>query len=164
VVAGIGVSPRTDLARAAGLAVENGIVVDERLRTSAPDVYAAGDVARVPDARSGGSVRIEHFVVAERQGQAAARALLGVGEPYREVPFFWSQHHDVTLSYVGHAPGWDAIETRGDLEARDYAAFYLRSGRVLAVLTVGRDTLGLRVEEALAAGDDAALAALMAAG
>jgi apoptosis-inducing factor 3 len=162
VVAGIGVVPRTHLAAAAGLTVDNGIVVDDRLRTSAPDVYAAGDVARVPDPRGGTAVRIEHFVVAERQGQAAARALLGVGDPYREVPFFWSQHHDVSFSYVGHAAGWDRIESRGDLEARDFAAFYLRGGRVLAVLTLGRDQLGLRAEAALASNDEAALSAMMA--
>ncbi len=161
VVAGIGVVPRTELAQAAGLAVDNGITVDEGLRTSASDVFAAGDVARVPDARTGSAVRVEHFVVAERQGQAAARSLLGVGGPYRDVPFFWSQHHDVTLSYVGHAPSWDRIEARGSLAARDYVAFYLRRGRVLAALTVGRDGLGLRVEAALAAGDEAALAALI---
>jgi apoptosis-inducing factor 3 len=164
VVTGIGVVPRTQLATAAGLTVDNGIVVDDRLRTSAPEVYAAGDVARVPDARTGVAVRIEHFVVAERQGQAAARALLGVGGPYREVPFFWSQHHDVSFSYVGHAASWDHIESRGSLEARDYAAFYLRGGRVLAALLLGRDQLGLRVEAALASGDESALGALMAEG
>jgi apoptosis-inducing factor 3 len=161
VVVGIGVVPRTDLAQAAGLAVDNGITVDDRLRTSVPDVYAAGDVARVPDPRGGTAVRIEHFVVAERQGQAAARSLLGLGGPYRDVAFFWSQHHDLTLHYVGHAASFDRIATRGSLEARDYAAFYLRGGRLLAALTVGRDLLSLRVEAALASGDDDTLNALM---
>ena len=133
VVAGIGVVPRTELAQAAGLAVDNGITVDDRLRTSAPDVYAAGDVARVPDARAGTAVRIEHFVVAERQGQAAARSLLGVGGPYRDVPFFWSQHHDVTLSYVGHAaelgPHRDARQPGGARLRRLLPARRPRAGR-----------------------------------
>jgi NADPH-dependent 2,4-dienoyl-CoA reductase/sulfur reductase-like enzyme len=164
VVTGVGVIPRTALGQAAGLQVDNGLVVDEHLRTSAPDVWAAGDVARFPHPRVGTHVRIEHFVVAERQGQAVARSILGRGGPFREVPFFWSQHHDVSLSYVGHAPAWDQIVARGSLEARDYAAFYLRGGQVLAVLTLGRDQLLLRAEAALEAGNDAALQALVASG
>jgi NADPH-dependent 2,4-dienoyl-CoA reductase/sulfur reductase-like enzyme len=163
VVVGVGVTPRTSLAESAGLAVDNGILVDEYLRASAPDVYAAGDVARVPDPRGGERVRIEHFVVAERQGQAAARAMLGLGGPYRDVAFFWSQHYDVSLSYVGHAAAWDRIETRGSLPARDFAAFYVRQERVMAVVTLGRDLLGLQVEAAMEAGDEAALAALLRA-
>ena len=161
VVIGVGVAPRTELARAAGLAVDDGIVVDERLRTSAPAVWAAGDVARYPDPGTGERVRIEHFVVAERQGQAAARALLGDERPYADVPFFWSQHYDVSFSYVGHAARWERIDTRGSLDARDFAAFYSQAGRVRAVVTVGRDRLGLRAEAALEAGDDDALAALL---
>jgi NADPH-dependent 2,4-dienoyl-CoA reductase/sulfur reductase-like enzyme/nitrite reductase/ring-hydroxylating ferredoxin subunit len=163
VVVGVGVSPRTSLAESAGLEVDNGILVDEYLRTSAPDVYAAGDVARVPDPRRGERVRIEHFVVAERQGQAAARAMLGLGAPYRDTPFFWSQHYDVSLSYVGHAAAWDRIETRGSVAGRDFAAFYVRQERVMAVVTLGRDLLGLQVEAAMEADDEAALAALLRA-
>jgi NADPH-dependent 2,4-dienoyl-CoA reductase/sulfur reductase-like enzyme/nitrite reductase/ring-hydroxylating ferredoxin subunit len=162
VVVGVGVAPRTALAEAAGIKTDGGIVVDERLQTNAAGVYAAGDVARYPDARSGAPVRIEHFVVAERQGQAAARAILGSAAPYRDVPFFWSQHYDVSISYVGHAADWDRLETRGSLDARDFAAFYLRGGRVLAVVTVGRDLVSLRAEAALKAGDDRALEGLMA--
>jgi NADPH-dependent 2,4-dienoyl-CoA reductase/sulfur reductase-like enzyme/nitrite reductase/ring-hydroxylating ferredoxin subunit len=161
VVMGVGVVPRTALAEAAGLKVDGGIVVDSRLRTSDRHVWAAGDVARYPDPRTGELLRIEHFVVAERQGQAAARSILG-GEGHRGVPFFWSQHYDLTLSYVGHATAWERIETRGSLDAGDFAAFYLKNGRVLAVLTVGRDLLGLRAEAAMEAGDDRALAALLA--
>ncbi|HEY8152181.1 MAG TPA: FAD-dependent oxidoreductase [Vicinamibacteria bacterium] len=161
VVVGVGVTPRTSLAESAGLEVDNGILVDEYLRTSAPDVYAAGDVARIPDPRSGERVRIEHFVVAERQGQAAARAMLGLGAPYRDIPFFWSQHYDVSLSYVGHAAAWDRIETRGSVASRDFAAFYVRQERVMAVVTLGRDLLGLQVEAAMEAGDEAALTALL---
>jgi NADPH-dependent 2,4-dienoyl-CoA reductase/sulfur reductase-like enzyme/nitrite reductase/ring-hydroxylating ferredoxin subunit len=163
VVVGVGVAPRTALAQAAGLQVDGGIVVDQHLRTSVPDVYAVGDVARFPDARSGEPVRIEHFVVAERQGQAAARAILGDRTPFRDVPFFWSQHPDLGLSYVGHAAAWDEVRIRGDLQARDFAAFYVQRGKVLAVLTAGRDQVSLRAELALQTGDEAALAALMAA-
>jgi 3-phenylpropionate/trans-cinnamate dioxygenase ferredoxin reductase subunit len=161
VVAGVGVAPRTALAEAAGLRVDNGIVVDAQLRASAPDVYAAGDVARVPDPRTGEPVRIEHFVVAERHGQAAARSVLGDGRPYRDVPFFWSQHYDVSLSYIGHAAKWDHIEVRGRIPDHDFAAFYVREGRVLAVVTCGRDQAGLQAEAAMEKGDDAALQALM---
>jgi NADPH-dependent 2,4-dienoyl-CoA reductase/sulfur reductase-like enzyme/nitrite reductase/ring-hydroxylating ferredoxin subunit len=164
VVVGVGVTPRTALAEAAGLTVDNGIVVDEMLRTSAPDVYAAGDVARAPQGRSGSKVRIEHFVVAERQGQAAARALLGRGKPYRDVPFFWSAHYDVTISYVGHAARWDGLVTQGQLDKRDFAAFYLLGGKVQAVATIGRDSVSLRAEAALEAGDDKALEALIGEG
>jgi NADPH-dependent 2,4-dienoyl-CoA reductase/sulfur reductase-like enzyme/nitrite reductase/ring-hydroxylating ferredoxin subunit len=161
VVGGIGVVPRTALAEGAGLKVANGILVDARLRTSDEHVYAAGDVARYPDPRTGEGVRIEHFVVAERQGQSVARAILG-GESYRDVPFFWSQHYDLTLAAVGHAATWDRLETRGSLEAGDFAAYYLKGGRVMAVVTVGRDGLSLRAEAAMKTGDDAALAALLA--
>jgi NADPH-dependent 2,4-dienoyl-CoA reductase/sulfur reductase-like enzyme/nitrite reductase/ring-hydroxylating ferredoxin subunit len=160
VVVGVGVVPRVALAEAAGLEVEGGIVVDDHLRASTPDVYAAGDVARHPDPRTGDLVRIEHFVVAERQGQAAARALLG-GGPYRDVPFFWSRHYGVTYRYVGHAASWDRIETRGSLADRDFAAFYLEGGKVLAVVTVGRALVSLRAEAAMEAGDDGALEALL---
>jgi NADPH-dependent 2,4-dienoyl-CoA reductase/sulfur reductase-like enzyme/nitrite reductase/ring-hydroxylating ferredoxin subunit len=161
VVTGVGVAPRTALAEAAGLRVDNGIVVDAHLRTSAPDVYAVGDVARVPDARTGELLRIEHFVVAERHGQAAARSLLGRGQPYRDVPFFWSQHYDVSFSYVGHASSWDRIEVRGRIAEHDFAAFYLRQDRVRAVVTAGRDQVGLLAEAAMEKGDDRALEALM---
>jgi NADPH-dependent 2,4-dienoyl-CoA reductase/sulfur reductase-like enzyme len=156
------VVPRTALAEAAGLAVDRGIVVDEHLGTSAEGVWAAGDVARFPDPRTGESIRIEHFVVAERQGQAAARSLVGTGGPYSDVPFFWSQHYDAKISYVGHASSWDRIVSRGSLAGGDLAAFYLRDGRVLAVATVDRDTVSLRAEAALEAGDETALEALAA--
>jgi NADPH-dependent 2,4-dienoyl-CoA reductase/sulfur reductase-like enzyme/nitrite reductase/ring-hydroxylating ferredoxin subunit len=161
VVVGVGVVPRTELAEAAGLRVGNGIIVDSHLRTSDEHVYAAGDVARYLDPRAGDGVRIEHFVVAERQGQAVARAILG-GDAYRDVPFFWSQHYDLTLASVGHALTWDRLETRGSLEAGDFAAYCLKGGQVRAVVTVGRDALSLRAEAAMEAGDETALAALLA--
>ena len=161
VVLGVGVLPRTKLAQDAGLAVDNGVIVDEALRTSAPDIYAAGDVARYPDAISGERVRIEHWVLAERQGQAVARAMLGIGHGFRDVPFFWSQHYDVTISYVGHASTWNRFEIRGDLASRDACAIYRQDDRVIAVATIGRDRVSLAVESALERLDMAALEVIL---
>ncbi len=162
VVVGIGVRPRTALAEGAGLRVEDGIVVDGLLRTSAPHVWAAGDVARYPEPRLGRLVRIEHWVVAQRQGQAAARAMLGLGTPFRDVPYFWSQHYDLAISYVGHAPGWDSAEVRGSIAARDAAVVYRSAGRILAVATLGRDLQSLALEAAFESGDDRAVEAALA--
>lgn len=161
VVLGVGVSPRTALAEGCGLTVDNGVIVDETLRTSARDIYAAGDVARYPDPISGERVRIEHWVLAERQGQAVARAMLGIGHAFRDVPFFWSQHYDAAISYVGHASSWDDLEIRGDLAARNACAIYRQNGRVIAVATIGRDRLSLAVEAALEHGDTAALESVL---
>jgi NADPH-dependent 2,4-dienoyl-CoA reductase/sulfur reductase-like enzyme len=161
VVLGVGVKPRTDLAARAGLAVDDGIVVDSHLRASAPDVWAAGDAARYPEARLGTHVRIEHWQAAERQGQAVAADMLGRGTPFNDVPFFWSQHYDVTLNYVGHANGSADIEVLGDLEKLDATVVYRRAGRVDAVLTIGRDRQSLEVEAALELRDAAALASAL---
>jgi NADPH-dependent 2,4-dienoyl-CoA reductase/sulfur reductase-like enzyme len=163
VIIGVGVSPRTSLAQAAGIEVNNGVVVNETLRTSAPDVFAAGDLARYPEPVSGEPARIEHWVVAERQGQAVARSMLGIGGAYRGVPFFWSQHYDVTISYVGHAPSWDDCEIRGNLKKHDACAIYRRNGKTLAVATIGRDRLSLKVEAAFEKGDAAAVESILAA-
>ena len=162
VVMGGGVRPRTELAEAAGLHVQDGVIVDAQMRTSAAGVFAAGDIARYPEVRLGAAVRIEHWVLAERQGQAAARAMLGQGQPFADVPFFWSAHYDVTLSYVGHAQKWDAVEVRGDLAARDAAVVFRRSGVPVAVVTVGRDRLSLEAEAALERRDLAAVERLLA--
>jgi len=157
VVMGVGVKPRTELAAAAGLTIERGVVVDAQLR-AAPGVWAAGDIARYP--WNGEMVRIEHWQVAVRHGQAAARAMLGLG--WRaDVPFFWSQHHDVTLGYVGHAEAFDAPEIHGELDARDAHVVYRDAGTIRAVVTVGRDRLALEVESAMERGDAAALATLV---
>ncbi|MES1258474.1 MAG: FAD-dependent oxidoreductase [Acidobacteriota bacterium] len=161
VVLGVGVSPRTSLANAAGIGVDNGVIVNETLRTSAADVFAAGDVARYPEPVSGEPARIEHWVAAERQGQAAARSMLGIGGPFRDPPFFWSQHYDVSISYVGYAPSWDVCEIQGDLEKHDACAVYRRNARTMAVATIGRDPLSLQVEAALERGDAAALEAIL---
>ena len=157
VVLGVGVAPRTALAEKAGLTVDNGVAVDENLAASAPNIYAAGDVARYPDPISGERARIEHWVVAERQGQAVARAMLGIGGPFRDAPFFWSQHYDVALNYVGHAPAWDAVELRGNLEGREATAIYRKKGRTLAVATIGRDRVSLAAEAGMEQGDAKAL-------
>ncbi len=161
VVLGVGVRPRTALAEKARLEVDNGIVVDASLRTSAPGIWAAGDVARYPEARLGTRVRIEHWVVAERQGQAVAADMLGLGKPFDDVPFFWSQHYDVTLNYVGHAGKGASIEVTGDLRERDATTIYRQDGRVTAVATVGRDRQSLAVEAALLRNDTAAVDELL---
>jgi len=149
VVVGVGVRPRTQLAERAGLKVDRGVMVDEYLETSAPGIFAAGDIAKWPDRHSGEALRIEHWVVAERQGQAAARNMLGRRGPFAEVPFFWSQHYDVPINYVGHAAKWDRLEIDGDIKGRDCVARYRAGSKVLAVASIYRDTDSLKAEVAM---------------
>lgn len=148
VVIGIGVHPNVALAQDAGLAVERGVTVDRFLRTSAPGIYAAGDIARWPDPLTGERIRLEHWVVAERQGIVAARNMLGQQRLFDAVPFFWSQHYDLTIRYVGHAEQWDRVEIDGDLGAHDCSIAYWRGNTRLAVVTVGRDLDSLKAEAA----------------
>lgn len=161
VVVGIGVRPSVALAEKAGLEVGNGVLVDEYLETKVPGIWAAGDIARWPEARTGRSLRVEHWVVAQRQGETAARNILGWKEPFTTVPFFWSQHYDVAIQYVGHAERWESAEVSGTLEGRDCVVAYREGGRITAVATIGRDRTNLEAEAAFARGDQAGLEALV---
>jgi apoptosis-inducing factor 3 len=145
VVTGVGVRPRLALAEKAALALDHGVNVNEYLQTSAPDIYAAGDIARWPDAYTHAHIRVEHWVVAERQGQTAALNMMGERTPYRAVPFFWSQHYDAPINYVGHAEKWDAIEIEGDVMGRDCLARYKSGGRTLAIASIYRDKQCLEI-------------------
>jgi NADPH-dependent 2,4-dienoyl-CoA reductase/sulfur reductase-like enzyme/nitrite reductase/ring-hydroxylating ferredoxin subunit len=162
VMAGIGVRPAVTLAEEAGLTIDDGIVVDDLMATSAPGVFAAGDAARWPYTPGGGSIRVEHWVVAQRLGQAAARNILGHRQRVDVVPFFWSQHYDVAINYVGHAKGWDRIRLAGNLKELSSTAAYLQGERIAALATIYRDRESLEAELAMERGDGAALQALVA--
>lgn len=149
VVMGVGVRPRLELAEKAGLKIERGLAVDAFLATSAPDIYAAGDIARWPDPHSGQAIRVEHWVVAQRQGQVAALNMLGLRQKFDAVPFFWSQHYDVPINYVGHAEKWDELVVDGDIAGRDCLVRYKQGGRTLAAASIYRDVASLQEEVAM---------------
>jgi NADPH-dependent 2,4-dienoyl-CoA reductase/sulfur reductase-like enzyme/nitrite reductase/ring-hydroxylating ferredoxin subunit len=146
IVAGVGVRPRLELAEKAGLATDKGVKVDAYLQTSDPNIYAAGDIARWPDPHSGANIRVEHWVVAERQGATAALNMIGIKQAFDQAPFFWSQHYDVPINYVGHAEAWDEIAVDGDINARDCMLRFKQKGRVLAAVSIYRDVESLKAE------------------
>ncbi|HVC79027.1 MAG TPA: FAD-dependent oxidoreductase [Chloroflexota bacterium] len=137
-IVGIGVAPVVDFLEGSGLAVNNGITTDELCRASQPDVFAAGDVANWwhPGLRE--RLRVEHFDHADNQGKAAARSMLGRGEPYAPTLYFWSDQYDLSLEYAGHATRWDQIVLRGNPDQRSFCAFYLQEGHIKACLSVNR--------------------------
>jgi NADPH-dependent 2,4-dienoyl-CoA reductase/sulfur reductase-like enzyme len=150
VVMGVGVRPSVQLAERAGVPVDNGVLVDEYLGADVPGIWAAGDIARWPDRHTGERIRVEHWVVAERQGQAAALNILGDRRPFDAVPFFWSAHYDKTINYVGHAAHWDRIQVDGDIDrGGDFIVSYFRGDKRLAVASVGRDRQNLEAELAM---------------
>ena len=149
VVAGVGVRPRVELAEAAGLRVDRGVIVDAYLETSSPGIFAAGDIARWPDPHSGDTIRVEHWVVAERQGQIAALNMLGQRKRFADVPFFWSQHYDIPINYVGHVEKWDELTVEGDIANKDCLVRFRRAGRTLAVASIFRDLQSLEAEVSL---------------
>jgi NADPH-dependent 2,4-dienoyl-CoA reductase/sulfur reductase-like enzyme/nitrite reductase/ring-hydroxylating ferredoxin subunit len=149
VVMGVGVRPRLELAEQAGLRLDRGVSVGAYLETSEPGIFAAGDIARWPDPLSGAAIRVEHWVVAERQGQTAALNMLGARQAFTQVPFFWSQHYDVPINYVGHAEGWDEIAVEGDVGARDCVVYVRHKGRMLAAASIYRDLDSLKIEASM---------------
>lgn len=154
VIVGTGIHPNTELAERAGCLVEGGVLVNEYLETSVPGVFAAGDIARWPDPHSGRPIRVEHWEVAERQGQTAALNMMGDRVKFQDVPFFWTQHYDLSVGYVGFSDRYDRMDVMGDLNSRDFTVAYYEERRVAAVLTVGRDRESLMIEEAIGQFDE----------
>src|SRR5438876_9762291 len=153
VVVGIGVRPDTSLAETAGIASDDGVWVNEFLETNVSGIFAAGDIARWPDPRAG-RIRVEHWVVAERQGQTAARNILGAREQFVTPPFFWSNHFDLHIRYVGHGSRDDRATVSGDLKSKDASVIFRAGDKVTAVASVGRDLENLKAEVALERGEE----------
>jgi NADPH-dependent 2,4-dienoyl-CoA reductase/sulfur reductase-like enzyme len=158
VVVGVGVRPVLSLAEKAGAAIDRGVITNEYLETSLPGVFAGGDIARYPDPRSGDNVRIEHWVVAERQGQTAARNMLGKKEKFTSVPFFWSNHYSTSITYVGHAEKWDELLIDGSIDDGDFVVGYRLGEKILAVAASGREKASLEAEAMMERADWGSLA------
>jgi apoptosis-inducing factor 3 len=152
VVVGIGVHPNTAIAEQAGIATDNGVLVNEFLETNVPGIFAAGDIARWPDPRAG-RIRVEHWVVAQRQGQTAARNILGAQEAFDLPPFFWSNHFDLHIHYVGHGSSDDRSTVSGNVKAKDASVIFRAGENVTAVASIGHDVENLKAEVALERGN-----------
>src|SRR5207253_2556633 len=153
VVIGIGVRPNTAFAEKAGIATDDGVLVNEFLETNVPGIFAAGDIARWPDPRAG-RIRVEHWVVAQRQGQTAARNILGAREPFVVPPFCWSNHFDLQIRYVGHGSSDDCSSVSGDVKAKDASVIFRSGDKVSALASIGRDRENLKAELALESGEE----------
>ena len=146
-------TPNTTIAEQAGIATDNGVLVNEFLETNVPGIFAAGDIARWPDPRAG-RIRVEHWVVAQRQGQTAARNILGARKPFVTPPFFWSNHFDLHIHYVGHASGDDRAIASGDLKAKDASVIFRSGDKISAVASISSDLPNLKAEVKLELGDE----------
>jgi NADPH-dependent 2,4-dienoyl-CoA reductase/sulfur reductase-like enzyme len=162
VLVGTGIHPDTDLAAQAGCELDDGVLVDEFLESSVPDIFAAGDIARWPDTHCRKRIRVEHWEVAERQGQVAALNMLGDKIRFQDVPFFWTTHYDVNIGYIGFSDNFDRMDVMGDMDKRDFAVAFYEDLQVSAVLTVGRDKESLLVEEAMTHFDQKRIHAILA--
>ncbi|HVU30147.1 MAG TPA: FAD-dependent oxidoreductase [Sphingomicrobium sp.] len=146
VLVGIGVKPRTSVAELAGVSTDNGVIVDAQLQTSQPGIYAAGDIAAYPDPFGDAYQRVEHWVVAERQGEIAAANMLGAARRFESAPFFWTEQYGVTIRYVGRASGWNTVALEGSFEERSLVARYFADGVHCATATIGQDQVNLEDE------------------
>jgi apoptosis-inducing factor 3 len=153
VIVGIGVRPNIAFIEQAGIATDNGVLVDEFLETNAPGIFAAGDIARWPDPHAG-RIRVEHWFVAQRHGQTAARNILGARERFILPPFFWSNHFDLHIHYVGHGSGKDQTTVSGNLKEKEASVVFRSADKLAAVASVGRDVENLKAEVALERGED----------
>jgi 3-phenylpropionate/trans-cinnamate dioxygenase ferredoxin reductase subunit len=152
VVVGVGVTPRVQLAEASGIKVENGVLVDEKLESSVSGVFAAGDIANAVHPLVGRRVRVEHWANALNQGPAAARNMLGAGQPYERVPYFFSDQYDVGMEYSGFPSDWDEVVFRGDVAAREFVAFWLQESQVVAGMNVNVWDVNEPIQELIRSG------------
>lgn len=152
IVVGVGAEPRVELAGAAGLGVDDGVLVDEYLESSAKDVFAAGDVANAVHQLYGRRLRVEHWDNAKRQGRAAAANMLGAAAAYERIPYFYSDQYDIGMEYTGFAPSWDRVVFRGDPATNEFVAFWLRGGRVAAGMNVNTWDVAPAIEALIRSG------------